>query len=189
MNHETIWLSRQPLAGTPAAKYLGLTARAAATHSKTLGFTVFDYFDLPDIPCIIAAIRSPEGALTGIQRTFLRPGTSDAIMQPCPCMACAGEPIRYLEGEMGYGAIRLGEPADILGLAATLEEALALSKRYAIPVWSTVGAGRMQRVEAPESVNHLILFMSPRLVESGWAKSVETEQKKYVERVSTVIIE
>lgn len=189
MNHETIWLSRQPIAGTPAAKYLGLTARAAAAHSKSLGFTIFDYFDLPDIPCVIAAIRSPEGTLTGIQRTFLHPGTSSAFPAGCPCTACSGAPMRHCQGEMGYGAIRLGEPADILGLAATLEEALALSKRYAIPVWSSVGAGRMQRVEAPESVNHLILFMSPRLVESGWAKSVETEQKKYVERVSTVIIE
>jgi len=187
MTHEDMWLTRQPIAGTLAAKYLNLNSRSAAALSKSLGFSTFDYFDLPEIPCLIAAVRDPEGILTGVQRTFLRPGTSQPLTTGCTCTPCAARPVRHLDGKLGYGAVQLGQPADILGLAETVEEALRQSRRYSIPVWASAGAGRMQRVQAPRSVNHLILFMSPRLVESGWADACRDEQGRYVERVSIII--
>jgi hypothetical protein len=184
---ETLWQQRQPLAGTLAAKYLNLTSRSAAALSKSIGFSTFDYFDLPDVSGPIAAIRNPDGILTGVQRTFLRPGTSDPLTAGCRCTACSARPVRQIIGKLGYGAIQLGQPGDTLGLAETVEEALRQSRRYSIPVWASAGAGRMQRVQAPQSVNHLILFMSPRLVESGWADAVRAEQASYVERVSIII--
>lgn len=92
----------------------------------------------------------------GIQRTYIdntHPVKANALDKD-------GEPykMKLTLGAMGGGAVRLRMPGDVLGLAEGIETALSASQIYAMPVWATLSAHRLDKIEIPNCVRFLHIF-------------------------------
>ena len=100
-------------------------------------------------PALIAAISDDTG-LVAVQRIFLdRDGGLSRRILP---------PKRGL-GVPGTGAVRLGNPDTVLGLAEGAETGLSAMRLFDIPCWATLGAARIGQIAIPERVEKLVLFL------------------------------
>lgn len=100
-------------------------------------------------PAMIARIADARG-LCAVQRTYL--SKTDALKADI-------KPNKMSKGPMGAGAVRLREPKhDQLGLAEGIETALSASQLYSIPVWATLSANRLGKIEIPPSIRVLHIF-------------------------------
>ncbi len=59
---------------------------------------------------------------------------------------------------MRDGCVRLGLPDTTLGLAGSVEDALAASILFSLPVWATCGEQRFERVWVPDEIEELVIF-------------------------------
>jgi hypothetical protein len=66
--------------------------------------------------------------------------------------------VRKTIGALGAGAVRLGPAGPILGLAEGTESALGAMLLAKVPVWATLGAQRMHRVDLPAEVRVVHIF-------------------------------
>ncbi len=99
-------------------------------------------------PAIIAPVTGPDGAVTGIQRTFL---TADGCKLP------VADPKLSL-GRVRGGSIRLGEPVGELILCEGLEDGLSLAQELpAAIVWAAPGACMLASMELPPSVSRVVI--------------------------------
>ena len=64
------------------------------------------------------------------------------------------EAIRTIKG----GAIRLFPAIDTLAVAEGIETALAVHKRFDLPVWATISAGGMESLVVPEGIREILIF-------------------------------
>jgi hypothetical protein len=146
-----LWDDARPVAGTPAEAYLAARGLGAAPaelryHPETpLGARPFTQFR----PALIAAVRDRSG-LVAVHRTFI---------DDCD-LAVAGHACqRRGLGRYGLGAVRLGGSARRLGLAEGIETALSATALFGVPCWATLGTERFRRIELPEEVRELLLFL------------------------------
>lgn len=104
-------------------------------------------------PAIVCAIRDVEGQLITLHRTYLTStGKKAAVEMPRKMMSVP-------EGaDVVGGAIQLGVPKGVLGLAEGLETALSAYKATQIPTWSTVSARLMESVEIPTGVHTVLIW-------------------------------
>lgn len=56
------------------------------------------------------------------------------------------------------GAVRLAASGPVLGIAEGIETALAAAKMHDLPVWATLSAGQMVKVEIPDNVDTILIF-------------------------------
>lgn len=107
-------------------------------------------------PAMVAAVRSPEGGIVTLHRTYLDPGKGAKADVPAPKKLMA-----LPEGcTMTGGAIRLAPICSDrpLGLAEGIETALAVETTMAIPCWALVSAGNLERFVPPEGVKRFIIW-------------------------------
>lgn len=100
-------------------------------------------------PAVIAAICD-RSRLVAIQRIFLdrtKPSLAFDLANP-----------KLMLGRPLMGAVRLGRPTSILGLAEGLETALSATLLLGIPVWATLGNERLARIAIPDRIKRLILL-------------------------------
>lgn len=97
---------------------------------------------------MLAKISDDHG-FCAVQRTFLD------LNEPKKALV---KPNKMTKGPMGRGAVRLRMPADTLGLAEGIETALSASQLYAMPVWATLSATRLSKIEIPKTVRFLHIF-------------------------------
>lgn len=145
-----LWEGAIPLSASRGAAYLA--GRAIPTLSPALRFhprTPLGRGRLVRFrPAIIAAIT--ERDVVAVQRLFLAPGLSSlATDLPNP---------RLTLGRPGTGAVRLQPPCRVLGLAEGVETAMSASILLGVPVWATLGNGRLPRIAIPPQVEQLILL-------------------------------
>lgn len=93
-------------------------------------------------PALIAAITNPAGALVGLQRIYL---TDMGAKADVPT-------VKKAMGTVKGGAVRFGEPSEILCVAEGIETALAVMQATGLIVWSTVSAMGMIAVVVPDHV-------------------------------------
>lgn len=98
-------------------------------------------------PALLVAIRDA-GRLVAIQRIFLDPDTGWHTGK-----AQLGAP--------GAGAWTGGTVGQTLAIAEGFEKAVAFTRLYGIPCWSSMGARRMDLIDIPASVTKLILAGDP----------------------------
>ncbi len=98
-------------------------------------------------PALLVAIRDA-GRLVAIQRIFLDPDTGWYTAK-----AQLGTP--------GAGAWTGGTVGPTLAIAEGFEKAVAFTRLYGIPCWSSMGARRMDLIDIPASVTKLILAGDP----------------------------
>jgi DNA primase len=100
------------------------------------------------LPVMLARIADEKG-FCAVQRTFL---SADGQAKAPVDDAKLGL------GPMGAGAVRLFPAGDILGLAEGVETALSACQLYSLPVWATLSAARLSRIQIPEGVRQLTIF-------------------------------
>ncbi|SEJ91959.1 Toprim domain-containing protein [Sphingobium sp. AP50] len=146
-----IWDESRILRGTPAEIYLRrrlikIMPSALRFHPRT---PLRQGKDLKFRPAMIAAVHVA-GRFVAIQRTFLESGQPRRARDLADARMMLGRPYR--------GAVMLGEPTHVLGLAEGIETALSVMTLFDIPVWATLGAERLHQTAIPDSVTHLVLF-------------------------------
>lgn len=97
---------------------------------------------------MVVAVQAPDRRVIAIQTTKL---TSSATKAPVSVP-------RLTTGELGYGAVRLAQAGDVLGLAEGPETALSAMQIFGVPVWVSLGSKRLPKVFIPAHVRHLIIF-------------------------------
>ena len=145
-----IWRAAQPIAGTLGEAYL--RARGiGGTLPPTLRFAprLFHSADRRKKPAVVCAIQNGQNKVTAIQRIFLRP---DGLAKT------DAEPTKPTLGPMLDGAVRMGRPGRLLGLAEGPETALSAQHLFSLPVWCSCGASRMKKVAIPAGVEVVYIF-------------------------------
>ena len=150
-----LWADARPVHGTPAEAYLRsrLIHMVENADNAALRFhprapfgrkphTIF-------APALIAAVNDDTG-LVAVQRIFLDHdgGLSRRILPPKRSL-----------GVPGTGAVRIGNPDTVLGLAEGVETALSAMSLFGIPCWATLGAARIGHIAIPKRVEKLVLFV------------------------------
>jgi hypothetical protein len=100
-------------------------------------------------PAMVAAVQAPDRRTIAVQLTLIDPRGDRKAQVRVP---------RRTVGALGWGAVRLAGATDVLGLAEGTEKALAAMQLFAVPCWSSLGAGRMHRVWIPDHVSELHVF-------------------------------
>lgn len=144
-----LWAMGRPIAGTLAEQYLAARGIVGVDAIGALRFHPRCYYwreDRPDSepetwPALLARVTDAEGALTGLQRTWLDPATAGK--------APVDPPRKAMGLLLGHG-VRIGEAADLLAAGEGLETMLAL--RMALPGMPVVAA---------LSANHLAALILP----------------------------
>ena len=145
-----LWNESRGIRGTMAADYLA--SRGIVTHSAQLRFhprvQLGPKASATFHPALLSAVRDDDG-LVAVHRTFLDYRTRRK--------AGFDNPKRLL-GLPGRGAVRLGQPGRVLGLAEGVETALAATILHKIPVWAVLGNERFGMIQLPDHVEQVMLL-------------------------------
>jgi hypothetical protein len=102
------------------------------------------------LPCMVAAVQTADGRLSGLHRTFLRhDGRGKADVQPAKKMlgSCRG------------GAVRLAAAGRRLALCEGIETGLSIRQVCPdLPVWCALSAGNLDRLTLPPEVEEVVLI-------------------------------
>jgi putative DNA primase/helicase len=99
---------------------------------------------------ILAVFSDADGRPSTIHRTFLTPEGKKADVDPVRM---------FMPGKVPLGgAIRLGGPAQIMGIAEGFETALAASSLFDLTVWATTSAALLERWQPPETATYIRIF-------------------------------
>lgn len=145
----SIWDDAREAQGTPVEAYLrGRGIRLPVSGQLRYASRLKHSPSGKSFRAMIARI-SDERGFCGVQRTYLD-ANSDGKAPVSPNKMC--------KGPQGGGAVRLRMPSDRLGLAEGIETALSASQMYAMPVWATLSANRLGKIEIPKTVRILHIF-------------------------------
>ena len=146
---ERLWHQGRGVGRTLAADYLA--SRHIVSHSAQLRFNgrvqLGRSAEATYHPALLAAVRDDSGLLA-VHRTFLDPAGGQARFD---------NPKRLLANP-GRGAVRIGQPTRVLGIAEGVETALAASVIHGFPVWAVLGNERFGLVTIPQCVERLIVL-------------------------------
>ena len=144
-----IWNDAVPAPGTLAETYLrarGLVLPIPAS----IRFARLRLGRSATMPVLVAAVTSLAGAITGIQRTFLREdGSGKATI--------AGGKAKLSLGKIRSGAIRLAPAAEELVVTGGLEDALTLQQELGRPAWAATGETMIAAVALPAATRSVII--------------------------------
>lgn len=178
---EALWQSAKPI-GDEIAAYLksrgivmGGTRWRELEATDALRFhPQVPYFDeesgktIGALPAVLAAIRDSEGRLLTVHRTYLNRSLQKAtrirfsgryIKVTAKKMVSTQPVWQKLKRTISGAAIQLCTPKKgVLALAEGVETALAAYKATGIPVWATVSASMMEKVDIPPDVKLLIIW-------------------------------
>ena len=142
-----IYAAAGPISGAAEAYLIGRGLQPVPAWTR-LRTAVLRYPDAGEHPAVIAPLMRVDGALEGIQRTFL---TVDGRKLPLR------DPKLSL-GRARGGAIRLGDRAAELVLCEGLEDGLSLAQELpGASVWAAPGAGMLAAMCLPAIVSSVII--------------------------------
>ena len=144
-----IWKASQPAPGTPVESYLkhrGITI--PVPPSLRYNPSVWYASSGLSLPCMVAAVQSPDRRIVAIHRTYIRLDGRGKASIVTPKMAL---------GPLGAGAVRLGPANAALGIAEGIETGLSAMQLFGLPVWCALGS-RLHRIALPEVVHRVVIF-------------------------------
>jgi putative DNA primase/helicase len=143
-----LWNGASRIEGTPGELYFksrGLQAPGCLRYSPQVW-----YAKDASAPAILAKVASPEGQCVNLYRIFItRDGEKAAMDSPKKMMRASVPP---------GAAVRLYPRGSTLGIAEGIENAIAASAMFEMPVWATLGTAFMERFVVPEGVEDLVVF-------------------------------
>ncbi len=144
-----IWEAAIPLSRTPGERYFRQARGIAGKLPECLRYAPrLKHPSGYEAPAIVARICSGLGEFSAIQRIFIEPDGSRSKL----------EPRKMGLGPMLDGAVNLGSPDEILGIAEGIETALAARDMFRITTWACLGATRLGRVTVPDRVEQVWIF-------------------------------
>ena len=153
-----VWKASTELRGTAAERYLASRGIPADTMPRTLrAHPGLRYYDMKtktfygEFPALLAPIRNKDGKLVSIHRIYLTP---DGLKAPVPEVKKMMSPCAEIVG----ASVRLYEPGPVLGVAEGIETALAARVISRLPVWAGVAAVLMERLDLPDTVEHVVIW-------------------------------
>lgn len=102
-------------------------------------------------PAMVALFQSESGAPLTFHITYLTKHGTKAEVDSCKKVLT---PVSPLNG----GAIRLFDPARIMGVAEGIETALACFDLFGIPTWACYCASVLEKFQPPPECEHLVIF-------------------------------
>lgn len=103
-------------------------------------------------PGLVGAVRSLDGRLVCVHRTFLDDGKKAPLKTPKMLMAIGPD------DSIAGCAIHLGEPEKVLCVAEGIETAASVVIGTGYPCWSCVSANGLRAVQIPEKVKIVFIF-------------------------------
>lgn len=154
-----LWRRASPLTGDClASRYLGRRGIERASWAALAGALRFveelaysgDGNATRYLPAMLAKFVAPDCKSALLHRTWLdEPGNKAPVTKPR--MFWRG---KIPEG----GAIRLGPPAETMGIAEGIETALSAEDQHGVPVWACASAGELVKFQPPPECKTLIVF-------------------------------
>jgi len=145
-----LWKGAERLPWTLAGQYLRARGIAIEALPSLRFLSDAEYLSgRVHLPAMVAAVQAPDRRIIAIQLTFIDPRGDRKAQVATP---------RRTIGALGYGAVRLGPAGEVLGLAEGVETGLSAMQIFRIPVWCSLGAGRLHTVAVPEAVRELHVF-------------------------------
>ena len=144
-----IWQAAIPAAGTLAEAYLRWRA-IDPPYPAALRFAGLPYGKGRERPCLVCAVRDPDGEVTGIQRIWLADDGRGKAAVPKSKLSL---------GRVRGGAIRLGD-LDGLGSVTVCEgpeDGLSLAAMLGGPVWVAAGASFLPAMQFPPEVRSVLI--------------------------------
>lgn len=145
-----LFAASRPIRGTPAERYLQSRGIILPADVSALRFHPRCFCRGPQgretWPALIAAVTDLDGAITGVQRTWLDPGGGKAPLE---------QPRRAM-GHLAGNAVRFGNACDVLTVAEGIETALALKTVMpAMPVVAALSAAHLAALLLPSPLRRL----------------------------------
>lgn len=143
-----IYAAASDLAGTPATAYLNSRGLRYSDAWHDLRSATLRYPSMGWHPALVAPLRSLDGSIVGLHRTYLQPNGAKLDV-PTP---------RLTLGQVRGAAIQLGSPVDQLIICEGLEDGLTLYQELeGHPVWVAGGATFLRAMLIPERVRLLTI--------------------------------
>lgn len=167
---QDIWDAAKPAAGTLVERYLrGRGVRMRMPDQLRFLGACKHGPSKQSFPVMVARIADNRG-FCSIQRTWLTPdGSGKAPIKPA----------KMTLGPMERGAVRLFPVGERLGIAEGIETAFSAAQIYSVPVWATLSANRLAKIDLPESVRVVVIFADNGEVgrREAWAAADEYERR------------
>jgi hypothetical protein len=150
-----LWRAGRAIARTPSERY----CRARKISGPLPGFQVLRHHGLAPLsvyrpgpatrPALMAAITDPQGALAGIELTYLTQAGRRTETLRLP---------RKTVGVVPAGsAVRLDAPAPDMVVAEGLFTALSARSRFALPAWALLSTGNLRAWRPPPGVRSVTI--------------------------------
>ena len=169
-----LWQGAEALAGSPAALYLqgrGIPADIINQAADLRFSPALPYWIqrggkpecIGSFPALLAAVRTPNGELQGLHKTYLQ---SDGQGGFCKFSGChTGEPLptkkmaARFAGSLKGAAVHLGKPNDTGRLLAAegIETALAAWALFQLPAVAALSANGLQALQWPSDTRVLLV--------------------------------
>lgn len=160
-----LWIRCKPAADSIVEQYLNRQRGIGLKPPPSLRCGSTLQLGRIDMPLMVAAVQRPaDGKIVATQSLMLtHAGKKASVSNP-----------RKNTGALGLGAVRLAGAAEIMGLAEGIESGLSAMQLAGIPVWISLGATRLDRVELPALCKELHIFCDNDVVGRDAAKRTAT---------------
>ena len=144
-----LWVSCKPAPDSLVEQYLNRQRGIDLKPPPSLRCGSTLHLGRIDMPLMVAAVQRPaDGKIVAAQSLMLtHAGKKASVSNP-----------RKNTGALGLGAVRLAGAAEVMGLAEGIESGLSAMQLAGIPVWISLGATRLHRVELPPLCKELHIF-------------------------------
>jgi putative DNA primase/helicase len=149
-----LWLASKPVrAGDPVDLWMRGRGIAITDYPVCLRTCMQARYSGPPVsvhPAMLAKVTDATGRPATIHRTFLTTNGAKAPVEKVR-MFCAG---KVPPG----GAVRLGPPNPVMGVAEGIETALAAAKLFGMPTWAALSDSGVEKFESPAGTERLAIF-------------------------------
>jgi len=146
----SIWHSTIPAVGTPVDAYLASRGLTCSLPPSLRFHSGLKHPSGGIWPCMVALVtRGADDTPLAIHRTFLaREGQGKAPVEPAKMML----------GPCRGGAVRLGDPDDVLMIGEGIETCLAAMQATGHPAWAALSTSGLRALDLPGCVRDVIVL-------------------------------
>lgn len=146
----SIWQSTIPAEGTPVEAYLASRGLTCSLPPSLRFHSGLKHPSGEIWPCMVALVtRGADETPLAIHRTFLaRDGQGKAPVEPAKMML----------GPCRAGAVRLGDPSDVLMIGEGIETCLAAMQTTGHPAWAALSTSGLRALDLPDCVRDVIVL-------------------------------
>ena len=146
----SIWQSTIPAVGTPVDAYLASRGLTCSVLPSLRFHSGLKHPSGGIWPCMVALVkRGADDTPLAIHRTFLaREGHGKAPVEPAKMML----------GPCRGGAVRLGDPAEVLMIGEGIETCLAAMQATGHPAWAALSTSGLRALDLPGCVRDVIVL-------------------------------